>query len=104
MISFFAAACQNRLPSVGGQPPPANRTARFAFHQLRRFLGGKQGYQSAQEWISNRHPVDIQQTTNEQPMVNQWETSRHRDGCFLGVIRLTQVRLGKVRLGKVKLG
>ena len=100
MISLFAAACQNRSPSVGALPAsPTNRTARFAFHQLRRFLGGKQGYQSAQEWISNRHPVDIQQTTNEQPMVNQWETSRHRDGCFLGVIRLTQVRLGKVREG-----
>ena len=35
-------------------------------------------------------------------MVNQLETSRHRDGCFLGDIRLTQVRLGKDRLGKVR--
>ena len=43
--------------------------------------------------------MDTQQTTNKQPMVNQWETSRHRDGCFLGDIRLTQVRLGKDRLG-----
>ena len=40
---------------------------------------------------------------NGQPMVNQRETSRQEDGCFLDDSRLTQVRLGKDRLGKDRL-
>lgn len=73
MISFFAAACQNRSPSVGALPASPLQTELPVLRSTS-FGGSWEGSKDTKVH-KNGYPIDTPWTSNRQPTSNQWLTS-----------------------------
>lgn len=73
MISFFAAACQNRSPSVVALPASPLQIE-LPVLRFTSFGGSGEGSKDTKVH-KNGYPIDTPWTSNRQPTSNQWLTS-----------------------------